>query len=186
MKIPSQMAKKNNRRRRHTSPNYLQVPPLPPSSPAPRSTRIHTQEQAALTANTTRQTEQLLQSLDRIAGPGAEDEKKRRVMAYTQKEKNIKQEARNQARNREKRAEEARNRERRERIRREKDGEGEGEGVEMGGGQTRAPTREENQVIEKNKGRHSKEAGIEMIGATGANEEVEEVRSAEFQLPGVS
>ncbi|KAJ8059141.1 hypothetical protein OCU04_012116 [Sclerotinia nivalis] len=49
-------------------------------------------------------TEQLLESLKKLTGPGAEDERKRRVMMHTQREKNLRQEAKDQARSAEKRA----------------------------------------------------------------------------------
>ncbi|CAD6445887.1 69d21cf0-a97c-4ede-befe-54ae504cea94 [Sclerotinia trifoliorum] len=42
-------------------------------------------------------TEQLLESLKKLTGPGADDERKRRVMVYTQREKNLRREAKDQA-----------------------------------------------------------------------------------------
>ncbi|ESZ95845.1 hypothetical protein SBOR_3787 [Sclerotinia borealis F-4128] len=55
-------------------------------------------------------TEQLLENLKKLSGPGAEDERKRRIIVYTQKEKNRRQEAKDQARNKEKQAIKERNR----------------------------------------------------------------------------
>ncbi|APA09022.1 hypothetical protein SS1G_02892 [Sclerotinia sclerotiorum 1980 UF-70] len=48
--------------------------------------------------------EQLLESLKKLTGPGAEDERKRRVMVYTQREKNPRREAKDQAWSKERKA----------------------------------------------------------------------------------